>query len=124
MKKILLSINPEFVEKILNKTKKFEYRTKVAKRDIKAILVYCTYTTKKIVAQVKIKSILSDSPENLWKKTKEFSGISKEFFDRYFKNREVAYAYELGDIIEYKKPKPLEDFGIHYAPQSFIYVGV
>lgn len=124
MKKILLSINPEYVERILNGTKKFEYRTKVAKRDIKAILIYCTYPTKKVVAQVKIKSILSDSPENLWKMTKEFSGISKEFFDRYFKNREVAYAYELGDVIEYKKPKLLEDFGIHYAPQSFIYVGV
>lgn len=124
MKKILLSINPEYVERILNGTKKFEYRTKVAKRDIKAILIYCTYPTKKVVAQVKIKSILSDSPENLWKMTKEFSGISKEFFDRYFKNREVACAYELGDVIEYKKPKLLEDFGIHYAPQSFIYVGV
>ena len=80
MKKILLSINPEYVERILNGTKKFEYRTKVAKRDIKAILIYCTYPTKKVVAQVKIKSILSDSPENLWKMTKEFSGISKEFF--------------------------------------------
>ncbi len=122
MKKILLSINPEYVVRILNGTKKFEYRTRVAKRDIKAILVYCTYPTKKVVAQVKIKSILADTPENLWEKTKAFSGISKDFFDMYFKNREIAYAYELGEIIEFKKPKVLEDFGIHYAPQSFVYI--
>ena len=124
MKKILLSINPEYVEKILNKTKRFEYRTKVAKQDIKAILVYCTYPTKKVVAKVKIKSILVDTPENLWNKTKEFSGITKEFFDTYFCNREIAYAYELGEVIEYKKPRNLEEFGIHYAPQSFVYIGI
>ena len=124
MRKILLSINPEYVERILNKTKRFEYRTKVAKKDVKAILVYCTFPTKMVVAKVKIKSILCDTPNNLWERTKEFSGISKKFFDEYFKDREIAYAYELGEIIEYKKPKPLKDFGIEFAPQSFVYVGI
>lgn len=124
MKEILLSINPEYVEKILNKTKRYEYRTKVAKQDIKAILVYCTYPTKKVVAKVKIKSILADTPENLWNKTKEFSGITKGFFDSYFSNRDIAYAYELGEVIEYKRPKELEEFGIRFAPQSFVYIGI
>ena len=124
MKKILLSINPEYVEKILNGTKKFEYRTKIAKQDVKAILVYCTYPTKKVVAKVRIKKILADTPENLWHRTKDLSGITKEFFDRYFNGRNIAFAYELGDIIEYKRPKDLEDFGIYYAPQSFVYIGV
>ena len=124
MKKILLSINPEFVEQILNKTKRFEYRTKVAKQDIKAILVYCTYPTKRVVAEVKIKNILSDTPERLWDRTKNYSGITKEFFDKYFYNRDVAYAYELGDIIKYKAPRTLQSFGINYAPQSYVYIGV
>ena len=124
MKKILLSINPEFVEQILNRTKKFEYRTRVAKQDIKAILVYCTYPTKKVVARVLIKNILCDTPENLWNLTYQYSGITKEYFYKYFKNRKLAYAYELGEVIEYKRPKSLEEFGIHYAPQSYVYVGV
>lgn len=122
MKKILLSINPEYVERILNKTKRFEYRTKVAKKEVKSILVYCTSPTKMVVAEVKIKSILCDTPNNLWERTKEFSGISKKFFDEYFKNREIAYAYELGEILEYKNPRPLKDFGIEFAPQSFMYI--
>ena len=124
MQGIILSINPEFVKNILNKTKKYEYRTKVAKRDIKAILIYCTFPTKKVVAQVKIKSILADTPENLWHKTKDFSGTRKEFYDKYFENRKVAYAYELGEILEYKTPKPLEYFGVRFAPQSYVYVEI
>lgn len=124
MRKILLSINPKYVEKILNKTKRFEYRTKVAKKDVKAILVYCTFPKKMVVAKVKIKSILCDTPNNLWERTKEYSGVSKKFFDKYFKDREIAYAYELGEILEYKNPRPLKDFGIEFAPQSFVYVGI
>ena len=62
------------------------------------------------------------SPEDLWNETKEFSGISKDFYDYYFKNRDVAYAYKLGKIKVYKEPKSLLDFGIKCAPQSFVYV--
>ena len=77
-----------------------------------------------VVAKVNIKGILCDTPNNLWERTKEYSGVSKKFFDKYFKDREIAYAYELGKILEYKNPRPLKDFGIEFAPQSFVYVGI
>ena len=77
-----------------------------------------------VVAEAKIKNILCDTPDNLWERTKEFSGVSKQFFDEYFKNREDAYAYEIGEILKYKNPKLLKDFGIKSAPQSFVYVDV
>lgn len=124
MCKILISINPEHVEKIIAKIKRYEYRTKVAKRDIDSIIIYCTYPTKKVLAEVKIKSILEDTPENLWERTKEYSGITKEFFDKYFARREKAYAYELGEVIKYNKPKELSDFGCFVAPQSYVYINV
>ena len=57
MCKILISINPEHVEKIIAGIKRYEFRTKVAKRDIDAIIIYCTYPTKKVLAEVKIKSM-------------------------------------------------------------------
>ncbi len=122
MKKILLSINPQHVDNIIKGIKKFEYRTRVAKKDVKAILVYCTYPTKKVVAEVKIKTILSDTPAKLWERTKQFSGIEKDFYDKYFSGHEIAYAYELGEIIKYVRPKELIEFGCKFAPQSFIYV--
>ena len=122
MCKILISINPEHVEKIIAGIKRYEFRTKVAKRDIDAIIIYCTYPTKKVLAEVKIKSILKDSPDGLWKRTREYAGISREFFDKYFSGREIAYAYELGEIIKYNKPLELKDFGCAAAPQSFVYI--
>lgn len=121
-KKIIISINPEHVENIINGTKKYEYRTKAAKQDISSIIIYETVPVKKVVAEVEIIDVLELSPEDLWNETKEFSGISKNFFDEYFRNREVAYAYKLGKIKVYKEPKSLLDFGIKCAPQSFVYV--
>lgn len=47
--------------------------------------------------------------------------ISKKFFDEYFKNRSVAYAYKLGKVKVYDEPKSLIEFGLRAAPQSFAY---
>lgn len=33
----------------------------------------------------------------------------------------VAYAYELGEVRVYQKPKDLIEFGCNRAPQSFAY---
>lgn len=122
MCKILISIRPEYVEKIILGLKRYEYRTKVAKKDIDAIIIYCTYPTKKVLAEVKIQSILSDTPEGLWEKTKSYSGTTKEFFDKYFSGKEKAYAYELGEVIRYNQPKELKEFGFTFPPQSYVYV--
>ena len=53
--------------------------------------------------------------------TKEYSGITKNFFDEYFKDRKVAYAYKLGKTKAYDEPKALTEFGLRAAPQSFAY---
>lgn len=121
MKKIIISVNPEHVNNIINGSKKYEYRTKTAKNDVNKLIIYETTPIKKVVAEAEIVEVLALEPNILWKKTKEFSGISKEFFDSYFKNREIAYAYKLGKIKVYEKPKELAEFGLKTAPQSFAY---
>lgn len=121
-KKILISINPEHVQNIIKGIKKYEYRKIAAKRDISSIIIYETTPVKRIVAEAEIIDVLMYSPEELWKLTKEESGISKEFFDEYFEGREIAYAYKLGKIKVYDEPKTLLDYGIKAAPQSFVYI--
>ena len=122
MKKILISINPEHVENILSGIKKYEYRKGAAKDDISSIIIYETTPVKRVVAEAEIIDVLMCGPEELWELTKEGSGISKKFFDKYFKDKEVAYAYKLGEIKVFETPKTLSDFGIRTAPQSFVYV--
>ena len=121
-RKILISINPEHVQNIIAGIKKYEYRKIAAKQDISSIIIYETTPIKRIVAEAEIVDVLELPPEELWEQTKNESGISKAFFDKYFYNRTVAFAYKLGEIKVYDTPKTLMDYGIKAAPQSFVYV--
>ena len=120
--KILISINPEHVENIINLTKRYEYRTKVAKKDIDSLIVYSTFPEKKVVAEVEIIEVLSYDPNTLWELTSSESSISKKYFDQYFNGREIAHAYKLGKVKVFENPKTLLDFGVKFAPQSYIYL--
>ena len=122
---ILMSIKPQYVEKILSGNKKYEYRKNRAKRnDIDKMIIYSTAPVMKVVAEVDIEEIIESTPDILWKKTKLESGITEEFFYKYYKNKTTAVAYKLGNIKIYDKPKSLNDIGVKYVPQSFIYLKV
>jgi len=122
MKKILISIKPEYVALILKESKRYEYRKIKTKDKINSMIVYSTSPVKKVVAEIEIDCIIEKSPQELWAQTHEQSGIDKEFFDQYFAGKDRAVAYKLGKINKYNKPKKLEDFNIKHAPQSFVYV--
>ena len=123
MSKILMSIKPVYVEKILSEEKCYEYRKTLPKKEnIDKIIIYSTSPVKKVVGEVEVKKIHILEKEELWNKTKEKSGTTKEFYDLYFKNKDIAIAYELGEIKIYNPYKDLSDFGINFAPQSFIYL--
>lgn len=122
MNGILISINPEFVQKIISGEKRFEFRTRVAKKKVQKILIYCTSPVMKVLAEAEIRGILALSPEELWAKASEYAGISKERFFKYFAGRKIAYAYELGKVTSYRTGKSLSEFGCKSAPQSFVYV--
>ena len=123
MCRILMPINPEYVDEILAGRKKYEYRKIKAKRNnVDKMIIYSTSPIMKVVAEVDIKEILEEDPEKLWEMTKNESGISKDFYNKYYKNRDKAIAYKLGTIKIYDKPKNLDDIGINYVPQSFVYL--
>ena len=123
MCKILMPINPEYVDEILMGNKKYEYRKiKAKRRNIDKMVISSTSPIMRVVAEVDIEEIIEDSPEKLWEQTKEHSGVTKDFYSKYYKNKESAIAYKLGNIKVYDKPKKLCDIGINYIPQSFIYL--
>lgn len=123
MCKILMSINPIYADKILSGVKKYEYRKVKAKKDkVNKIVIYATYPIMKVVGEVEVKDILEETPEKLWNVTKEYSGVTKQFYDNYFNKSSKAIAYKLGKIEKYDEPKKLEDVGIKCVPQSFLYL--
>lgn len=122
MKKLLMSIKPEYVDKILKKNKRFEYRKRSCVQSVGSILIYETAPKKKVVAEVELLDILMGSPEIIWEKTKYAAGIEKCTFDNYFKGTSNAFAYVLGNVAVFSTPRDLSYYGISIAPQSFRYI--
>lgn len=121
--RVLLSIKPEYAFKIFEGEKKFEFRKIIFKNpDIKTVVVYASSPIQQVIGEFEIDDIFSLEPNQLWEKTKEFSGISEEFFFEYFAEREVAHAIKIKKTRRYRKPLSLrEDFNLT-PPQSYMYL--
>lgn len=122
MKSILLSVKPEYVEKILDGIKQYEFRKHLATTDVHFIYLYSTHPVMKVVAKVEVIGTLQASPTALWEKTKGVAGISRQNYRLYFNGCRTACAYKLGTVHKFDPPKTLYDFGITTPPQSFVYV--
>lgn len=122
--KVLLAIKEEYASKIFDGTKKYEFRKSIFKDErVKTIVVYVSAPVQQVIGEFDIEKVYKDDPENIWEQTKEQSGVSKDFFDLYFLNRNSAYAIEIKKTRKYRKPKALlEDFNMSFAPQSYVYL--
>lgn len=121
--RVLLSIKPEFAEKIFNGTKKYEFRRSLFKNlNIKTIVVYASSPVQQVIGEFDIDKILNDDLVQLWNKTKEFSGISEQFFFEYFNNKERGYAIKIKGAKRYAKALSLKDDFNATPPQSFMYI--
>lgn len=122
--KVLLSIKPEYADRIFSGEKKFEFRKSVFKNtDVKIVVIYATMPIGKIVGEFEIGQIIKEQPSKLWKSTKEFSGITKDFFESYFHGRTAGYAISVKKATRYETPLELSSMvpnGI--PPQSFRYL--
>lgn len=120
--KVLLSIKPEFVEKIFSGEKRFEYRKAVFKKSVSTVVVYATMPIGKIVGEFQVGEVLHGSPEDVWEKTKSYAGISKDFYSDYFRDRSKSYAIEVLHVERYKKAIDPIVAGVATPPQSFCYL--
>lgn len=121
--KVLLSIKPEYAERIFDGTKRYEFRRSLFKNsNVKTIIVYASSPVKQVIGEFEIDHILHDDIHTLWNNTKEYSGISEERFHEYFQNLERGFAIKIKGIKKYSKAKSLkEDFNLS-PPQSFLYI--
>jgi predicted transcriptional regulator len=121
--KVVLSIKPEFAKKIFSGEKKFEFRRTIFKNlTVKTVLVYVSSPVQKIIGEFEIEHILNHDIRTLWSKTKEHSGIPKEYFLEYFVDKKYGYAIKIRKTKKYKKPLCIRnDFNL-FPPQSFLYL--
>lgn len=144
MAQILLAIKPEYVEKILAGEKIYEYRKVAPAEKVSKIYIYETKPVSKVVGEAYvIDTIVTSSGDNknisnigdaIYSLTvcrtssnsidaNKQAGINLIELENYFSGCNKAYAYRLGKVIKYKKPKKLVEVGVRTAPQNYIYMG-
>ncbi|MDO5849526.1 MAG: hypothetical protein Q4P18_08315 [Methanobrevibacter sp.] len=119
---IIISIKPQFVEKIINEEKKYEFRKIIPKKDIEKVFIYSTVPDKKIVGYFEYDIVIKDSPTNLWNKCQKYAGISQEDFFNYYGEKEMGYAIEINNLNVFDNPIDVCAIDDFIAPQSFQYV--
>ncbi len=116
----ILSIKPQFVEEIVAGKKKFEYRKSVFKQPVEKVYVYASAPISKVIGEFQPVDVVTGTPKDVWKETQKLSGITKQFFDEYYKGRKTAYAIVIQNFVKYESQVILPK-GMH-APQSYCYV--
>jgi len=121
--RVLLSVKPEFAERIFEGTKKYEYRKTIFRRqDIDGVVVYASSPVKLVIGEFEIEEILHDDVATLWKKTEANAGISRGSFFEYFADKSHGYAIKIKTMRMYHVPLLLNHLMISTPPQSFCYL--
>lgn len=123
---VLLSIKPEFSEKILSGDKRYEFRkTKFSDpSEVKTAYMYASSPVQEIVGAFTVGEVEEETPQSLWGKFGDDSGMTEQsrFMD-YFGDSDTGYAIEVRDptrIAQSVDPRTfIEDFR---PPVSFQYV--
>lgn len=122
--KLLLSIRPEFVEKILSGEKCYEFRRVLFQdKSVDSAFIYATLPVGKIVGEFKIDRVISGSMDRVWRETCGHAGVTRAAFRDYFAGKTVAHALVISNVRKFPQPLALSSIipsGL--APQSFCYV--
>ena len=121
--KVLLSIKPEFAEKIFSGEKKFEFRRTIFKdRTVKKVLVYASAPIQKVIGEFEIEEIVHEDVETLWQMTHRDSGITHEYFTSYFTGKEQGFAIKIKNLKRFKSAQCIRKDYNAVPPQSFMYI--
>jgi predicted transcriptional regulator len=124
---LLLSIRPEFVEKIFAGEKRVELRRRRPRLQTgDTIAIYATAPRCELVGLARVVGIRRSTPRGLWLSVRNDAGIDRHQYDRYFEGSENAIGIELEDPVEFNRPATLKELrfawpGFH-PPQGYRYL--
>ena len=124
---ILLSVRPEYMNKILAGEKNIEIRRVRPQISSNAtILFYASSPEKQLVALARLTDVEILSPLDLWASSGTGSALSKEEFLDYLSGRTYGVAISFADLVEIDPPITLSELrfiwpGFH-PPQSHLFI--
>jgi predicted transcriptional regulator len=126
MSYILLSIHPQYIDKILKGEKTIELRKRVGTRfvDDATIFLYSTAPISAVVATCQIRFVEKILVENGISRGVSEGGVTSQHYREYFSDRRIAYFIHLYNVKKFENQIPvskLKILGIT-PPQSFRYL--
>jgi predicted transcriptional regulator len=118
-----LPIKPIYANRILEGSKRYEFRRSRLRQDITHVVIYSTSPVKKIVGIAEVVEVTAASVSATWRQTRQAAGISRSAFKAYFSGSESAVFISLRRAVRLKKElEPTEVRSGFKVPQSFSYV--
>ncbi|MGY1489664.1 hypothetical protein ACW4YW_09640 [Methylobacillus pratensis] len=121
---VLISIHPKYVERILDGSKKVEFRRVWTAEKITHLIIYSTSPEMRVSAIAEIDNVLSAGKEGLWDMAKIYGGgITRQNLRNYFHGISKGYALLIKNVRRLETPLPLSEAipGMR-APQSYVYL--
>lgn len=109
-KTLLLSIHPEYADKIFSGHKTVELRRirpQVSNGDI--VLVYKTSPRMALSGAFRVFGVLEHTPGYLWTKVGTQSGINRRDFDTYYSNASKGYGILIDEAWTFEEEIPLNE---------------
>ena len=124
MPRVLISIRPEFAEKILTGQKRFEFRRVWPAGEAFELVIYASAPAKTLVGSVRVSYVERGSRTAVWERTAVGAGITRSHFMRYTLGKMSVNALALTSATRFAAPiDPKTLFAEFRPPQSFRYFG-
>lgn len=119
----LMSIHPQYADRILNGTKRVEFRKRPVAADVTHVVVYATAPVSAVVGAFTVDDQHTASPQMLWRQFRQVAGISWTDFRAYYAGRSAGTGIAVGAVLQASQPLCLRrDVGVQHPPQSFQYL--
>ena len=124
---LLLSVHPEYVERIFAGEKRVELRRRRPRlQHGDLVAIYATSPRCELVGLVRVGGIRQSTPRDLWTVVQSDAAIDRQQYDRYFEGSQRAIGILLEDPLMFRRPAPLKELRCSWPsfrpPQGFCYL--
>lgn len=124
---ILISVKPEFANKIVAKKKLIELRKNKPKACTgDYVIIYSTKPEMSVIGFAKIERIIESTPREMWENHSNKLGIDRRRFEDYYLNSEKSIGLELSYVCKLKHNISLRSIKMLYPkfspPQTYKYI--
>ena len=121
-KTILISIHPEYAEKILTGEKAFELRRRLPLEKPERMVIYATAPISAVVGTAEVADMIDLPLSELWKHVRKSAFVTLSEFHEYFRPQDRGKAFVLSNPERFLSPIPITEYGLKRAPQSWQYL--